>query len=140
MDLMKVYGLMRSWELNREKEQNMLNGFIELDTRILKICKELQEQTKANLIPHGVDVEYIMYNLLPYLKREAWINDHGIKINKNKNGEYEYELYEIPINADTEPLKIFTTLEEAVAEALSYYPELAQIKTVEQVVSELEFK
>ncbi|MGG6309763.1 hypothetical protein [Paenibacillus macerans] len=140
MDLIKIYKQMRAWEEVREREKKMLNGVIELDPRILKICKEQQETIKEKLLQFDVDVEYILTSIFPYLKKEAWILDHGIKLNKIENGCYEYELYKAPLNGDAKPLKLFSTLEEAVTEILSYYPEIARIKTVEQVISELEFK
>ncbi|MMZ62123.1 hypothetical protein D1872_243130 [compost metagenome] len=140
MDLIKIYRLMRAWEEVREREKKMLDGVIELDPRILKICKEQQEIIKVKLHQFDVDVEYILTNIFPYLIKEAWIFEHGVKLKKIEHGGYNYEVYKSPLNGDAEPLKIFSTLEEAVGEILSYYPELAPIKTIEQVISELDIK
>ncbi|GIO30939.1 hypothetical protein J2TS6_20800 [Paenibacillus albilobatus] len=139
-DLMQVYGQMRAWEQVRETEKNMLSGMLEFDAHRLNVCRQIQRQTNDALKLYGIDVEHLLTKRLSYLKKEAWIFNHGIKPNKIEHGGYEYEVYEIPINDDTEPLKTFPTLKEAVAEILTYYPEITLHKTVEQVMEELEFK
>lgn len=139
-ELLTIYGQMRAWEQVRETEKNMLGGFMELDPHILNACRNIQEQTKSALEQHGIDVEYLLTKKLPYLKKEAWIYDHGIKIGKIQNGGYEYEVYEMPVNDDTKPLKTFPTLKEAVDEILTHYFEITLHKTTEQVIEDLEFK
>lgn len=140
MDLPAIYGQMRGWERGRETEKNMLGGFMEFDPHTLNVCRKIQEQAKSVLQRHGIDVEHLLLKQLPYLKKEVLIFDHLLQINKIEHGDYVYELFEVPVNEDTEPLQTFLTLQEAVAEILSIYPEMVLQKTAGQVVQEIEFK
>lgn len=138
MNSFDIYRTIRTWEDMRALELDMLNGRIDKDPSTIAKCREVMESMRVLLAQESTDVEYIVINTFPNLKKGGWLYNYYIEQNKIEYKDYEYTIYKGPLNGEGEKveLKTFPALTEAVTEILSYCPEL-EFKTVEEAVTEL---
>lgn len=136
MNSFEIYKAVRTWEDMRVLEIDLLKRGKDKDqTKLLK-CREVMERMSELLANDSTDVEYIVTNTFPNLKKTAWLYDYYIEENKLEHSDYEYSIFKAPLNGENKKVNSFPTLVGAVSEILSYYPELG-LKTVEEAISEL---
>lgn len=139
MNQFEIYRSIRSWEDMRTIEINILNGRVDFDSTKLEMCREVMKRMSDLLEHESTDAEYIVTNTFPHLKKGGWLYNYYIEQNKVEYGDYIYRIYQGPLNGEEKCIKEFSSKEDAVAEILSYYPQLKGFRTIESVISDLNF-
>jgi uncharacterized small protein (DUF1192 family) len=107
-----------------------------LKEEIVKL-KRQREEIANQFSGEEIDVEYIVTGAYPNLVTGGWLHNYYIRKIRIENTGYYYNITEQDMS--NKPCGKFETLEEAVAEILSYYYYISKLETVEEAIEKLDF-
>lgn len=125
-DSIEIYASIRKWEElrlkfieNMKKKQSSLDEDSIISDESEIILRNEMKEIEIAFLNESTDVEYIVTQTFPELKKGAWINNFYIEENKIEQNGYEYNLFEEK-NASGHPRKNYKTLEDVVGDVLKF--------------------